>query len=87
MSPASFPVWRESTMKPSFTLVLIAPLALLAIHRPAVHARANDMYPTRAAAEKRAKELNCSGAFAMGRDWMPCRTFETYQRAIQKKSH
>jgi hypothetical protein len=29
------------------------------------------MFATRAAAEKRAQQLKCSGAFAMGEQWMP----------------
>lgn len=41
---------------------------------------------SRFAAEKRAKELQCSGAFAMGREWMPCKNFDTYEKAVKKKS-
>lgn len=43
------------------------------------------MFPTKASAEQRAKELRCSGAFAMGKDWMPCQTFEAYQKAVSKE--
>jgi len=32
----------------------------------------SDMFSTRAASEKRAQQLTCSGAFAMGDQWMPC---------------
>lgn len=67
-------------------LGLIAPLAVLSLGLNPVHAQANDMFPTRAAAEKRAKELNCSGAFAMGSEWMPCKSFEAYERVINKES-
>lgn len=42
------------------------------------------MFPSRAAAEKRAKELRCSGAFAMGSEWMPCSTFDAYAKAVKK---
>jgi hypothetical protein len=52
----------------------------------APHAQANDMFPTKAAAEKRAKELKCSGAFAMGSEWMPCKNFDVYEKAIKKES-
>jgi hypothetical protein len=65
---------------------LIAPLAILALGFDAAHAQANDMFPTRAAAEKRAKELQCSGAFSMGSEWMPCKTFAVYEKAVNKKS-
>jgi len=66
-------------MKPTFSaLGLIAPLAIFA--------QANDMFPTKAAAEKRAKELKCSGAFAMGSEWMPCKDFDVYEKAVKKES-
>jgi hypothetical protein len=74
-------------MKHPFTaLGLIAPLAVLALGLNAVHAQANDMFPTKAAAEKRAKELQCTGAFAMGSEWMPCKTFDAYEKAVKKES-
>lgn len=43
------------------------------------------MFPSKAAAEKRAKELKCSGAFAMGKEWMPCQNFDVYQKAVSKE--
>lgn len=67
-------------------LGLIMPLALLLLGIEVAHAQANDMFPTRAAAEKRAKELKCSGAFAMGSEWMPCTTFDAYEKAVNKES-
>ena len=74
-------------MKPSFSaLGLMAPLALLLLGFAAAHAQANDMFPTRAAAERRAKELKCSGAFTMGNEWMPCKNFDAYEKAIKKES-
>ena len=48
-------------------------------------AQAFDMFPSKAAAEKRAKELNCSGAFAMGKEWMPCKNFDAYEKAVSKE--
>ncbi len=65
---------------------LIAPLALMATGISSAHAQANDMFPTKAAAEMRAKELKCSGAFAMGSEWMPCNDFNAYEKAIKKES-
>jgi hypothetical protein len=41
-----------------------------------------DMFATRAAAEKRAQQLKCSGAFAMGDQWMPCQDLSSYEKAI-----
>ncbi len=65
-------------------------LALLlsagALLRPGVvRAQANDMFPSQAAAEQRAKELKCSGAFAMGKEWMPCQNFDLYEKAVSQE--
>jgi hypothetical protein len=74
-------------MKQTFSaLALIAPLAVFPLGFQAVHAQANDMFPSKAAAEKRAKELQCTGAFAMGSEWMPCKTFDAYEKAVKKES-
>ncbi len=74
-------------MKQTFSaLALIAPLAVFALGFQAVHAQANDMFPSKAAAQKRAKELQCTGAFAMGSEWMPCKTFNAYEKAVKKES-
>lgn len=74
-------------MKQPFTaLGLIAPLAIFSLGPNPVQAQANDMFPTKAAAEKRAKELKCSGAFAMGSEWMPCKNFDVYEKAVKKAS-
>jgi hypothetical protein len=70
----------------TFALGLIAPLAWLSLGGGMAHAQANDMFPTKAAAEKRAKELKCSGSFAMGSEWMPCKNFDTYEKAVKKES-
>jgi hypothetical protein len=42
------------------------------------------MFPTKAAAEKRAKQLKCSGAFAMGSQWMPCANERAFHAALHK---
>jgi hypothetical protein len=34
---------------------------------------------------KRAKQLKCSGAFAMGSQWMPCKDLQSYEQAIKKQ--
>jgi hypothetical protein len=48
-------------------------------------AQANDMFPSKAAAEQRARELKCTGAFAMGSQWMPCPNFDVYEKAVSKE--
>lgn len=45
----------------------------------------SDMFATRAAAEKRAQQLKCSGAFAMGDQWMPSQDLNSYEKAISTK--
>ena len=66
--------------------VCFVPLVLSALLSPPVQAQANDMFPTKAAALQRAKELKCTGAFAMGKEWMPCKDFATYENAVRKES-
>ena len=66
-------------------LLLIVPVAVIGLAH-AVYAQAGDMFPGKAAAERRAKVLRCSGAFAMGSDWMPCKDFATYEKAVKKGS-
>ncbi|MEB3261062.1 MAG: hypothetical protein VKP63_10595, partial [Cyanobacteriota bacterium] len=74
----TLPTRQPAPLVRRFCLVSLLLSALLA---PPVLAQENDMFPTKAAALKRAKELKCSGAFVMGNDWMPCRDFATYQHA------
>jgi hypothetical protein len=50
-----------------------------------VQAQANDMFPTGAAAQERARQLKCSGAFPMGKEWMPCKDFATDDKAVSKE--
>jgi hypothetical protein len=73
-------------LKQTVSTLVIAPLAVFTLGFAGAQAQANDMFPTRAAAEKRAKELKCSGAFTMGNEWMPCKNFDAYEKAIKKES-
>ncbi len=50
-----------------------------------VQAHANDMFPAKAAALQRARELRCTDAFPMGKEWMPCKDFATYEKAVNKE--
>jgi len=43
------------------------------------------MFATRAAAEKRAQQLKCSGAYAMGDKWIHCQDLNSYEKAISTK--
>jgi hypothetical protein len=66
----------------ALALVLSAGVGLAA---SVAHAQANDMFPSKAAAEKRARELQCSGTFAMGKEWMPCQNFDMYLKAVARE--
>ena len=74
--------FRHSVNPIALALLLSAGVALAP---GAARAQANDMFPSKAAAEQRAKELKCSGAFAMGKEWMPCQNFDVYQKAFSKE--
>jgi hypothetical protein len=65
---------------------LAASLLISAGSTTPVQAQANDMFPTKTAAQQRAKELKCTGAFPMGKEWMPCKDFATYEKAVSKGS-
>ncbi|MCP9929704.1 DUF3721 domain-containing protein [Cyanobium sp. AMD-g] len=64
---------------PALAMLLLSGVVLAAT---AVSAQAFDMFPSKAAAEKRAKELKCSGVFAMGKDWMPCANEQMLHKAL-----
>jgi hypothetical protein len=44
-----------------------------------------DMYPSKTAADKRDKDLSCTGDFKMGGDWMPCKNMENYEKSVNKE--
>lgn len=67
-------------------LSLFLPILLSTVTAPQVQAQSNDMFPTKAAALQRAKELKCTGAFAMGNEWMPCKDFGSYEKAVRQGS-
>jgi hypothetical protein len=62
-----------------------AALMLAAAAAWAQNHTSSDMFATRAAAEKRAQQLKCSGTFAMGDQWMPCQDLSSYEKAISTK--
>ena len=41
-----------------------------------------DIFTSKAAAQRRAKELKCAGPFAMAQGWAPCQNLEAYAKAI-----
>ncbi|MFM7634705.1 MAG: DUF3721 domain-containing protein [Cyanobacteriota bacterium] len=73
-------------ISPVLQAALAASLLIGAGASVPVQAQANDMFPTKAAAEQRAKQLRCSGAFSMGSEWMPCKDLAADQQAVRKGS-
>ena len=65
--------------------LLIAPLILGMPAATRLEAQANDMFPTKAAALQRARQLKCAGAFAMGQQWMPCKNLEAYENTVRQR--
>ncbi|MCT0224910.1 DUF3721 domain-containing protein [Synechococcus sp. CS-1328] len=49
----------------------------------AAEAHMKGMFKTKQDAEKRAAELKCKGAFAMGSLWMPCANEQALHKALQ----
>ena len=49
------------------------------------HAHGKGMYTTQAAAEARAKELNCEGTHENNGKWMPCRDEADLHKALRKQ--
>lgn len=70
-------------MHPIVLALLLA--AGVALVTGSARAQANDMFPSQAAAERRARELKCSGAFAMGTEWMPCQNLEAHEKAVSRE--
>jgi len=72
-------------LKALLGLSLISQLLVLGASASRVEAQAGDMFPNKAEALKRAKQLKCSGAFAMGSQWMPSQDLARYEQAIKKQ--
>jgi len=77
--PSPLPSWLAQA-----SLGLLLPAALASFAAP-TQAEPHEMFPTQAAAEQRAKQLKCTGTFAMGKEWMPCKDFATYKKAAGKQ--
>ena len=61
-----------------------ATFAPLLVSAPAA-AHMKGMFRTKQEAEKRAAELKCKGAFAMGSLWMPCANEQVLHKALQNE--
>jgi len=64
-------------------LAAVAFAPLLTTTPAAAHMKG--MFKTRQEAERRAAELKCKGAFAMGSLWMPCANERALHKALQNQ--
>ena len=64
--------------------LVAATFAPLLVSAPAA-AHMKGMFKTKQEAEKRAAELKCKGAFAMGSLWMPCANMRDLHKAMDKE--
>jgi hypothetical protein len=76
----------ESRVLFRFSAILFLVYALLGISRVSAQGhQMHDMYPTKMGAEKRDKDLKCTGDFKMGGDWMPCKNIGDYEKSVDKE--
>ena len=69
-----------------FSAILFLVYALLGISPVSAQGhQMQDMYPTKMGAEKRDKDLKCTGDFKMGGDWMPCKNIGDYEKSVDKE--
>jgi hypothetical protein len=76
----------DSLLCPSWIApLLIAPLILGMAAATRLEAQVNDMFATKAAAMQRTLQLKCTGAFAIGQQWTPCKDLEAYEKAVRQR--
>jgi len=69
-----------------FSAILFLVYALVGISPVSAQGhQMQDMYPTKMGAEKRDKDLKCTGDFKMGGDWMPCKNIGDYEKSVDKE--
>jgi hypothetical protein len=82
-SPPTLPLQPGARRALLAALTAVAWAPLLATAPAAAHMQG--MFKTRQEAEKRAAELKCRGAFAMGSLWMPCANEQQLHKALQNE--
>jgi hypothetical protein len=85
----SVPQPPSTSIHCSIRFALLATLAATAFNPFLIAAPASahmkGMFRTRQEAEKRAAQLRCKGAFAMGTMWMPCANEQALHKALQNE--
>lgn len=69
----------------SFLPTLFLVPFFLGVASSSAQAQEGDMFPSKSAALQRANHLKCSGVFQMGDQWMPCKDFNTYEKAVKNE--
>ena len=64
-------------------LILVLLIGTLAPGANRAWGHTKGMYSSKAAAEKRAAELHCQGAYSMGDLWMPCANEQSLHKALR----
>jgi hypothetical protein len=75
---------KQNASSALLRVVMLGALASSPLLVTSARAHMRGMYATKAEAEKRAAELKCKGAFAMGTMWMPCANERALHDALQK---
>ena len=60
------------------TLVLSLSFNLIGCSDNSQRIETQSLFSTKAEAEKAAKDFNCTGAHAMGENWMPCKVHNVH---------
>lgn len=67
--------------------LLLFSFCLLGALINSAHAQEGDMFTSKTGALQRAKHLKCTGVFQMGSQWMPCKDFNSYEKAIKNEQN
>ena len=81
--PRKFPTPTPATMH--LLAILLTSVFVIIPHAEQAIAHGKGLYATQEAAEKRAKELNCSGTHENNGKWMPCQDEADLHRAMRRQ--
>ena len=81
------PNWREQFewFSRFIHVLIVAQIAVVALMALPALAHMKGMFDTQAAAEARAAQLKCKGAFKMGDKWLPCANERALHEALQRQ--
>lgn len=82
-TPRELPSPTSVTM--SILVIILTTVFMITANTEQAIAHGKGLYPTKEAAEKRAKELNCSGTHENNGKWMPCQDEADLHRAMRRQ--